>query len=98
MIILFELTGKLNKKQIYDRLKKASAQSHFQVYYGNQLPNKWRANNAQRFGPIVVIADPRYVFQDKYGSQKRYEKEFGIKGKIEIPKLEDSCLLNFVFS
>lgn len=65
-----------------NKLKKASQQNgHFNVYSNDELPKRWHANNADRIGPITVVADEKYAFQDMYDSALYYEKIFNISSK-----------------
>lgn len=37
---------------------------NFAVYTKANVPKAWKMMNEGRFGPIVVVAKPKYAFQD----------------------------------
>ncbi|XP_037044924.1 ectonucleotide pyrophosphatase/phosphodiesterase family member 5-like isoform X2 [Bradysia coprophila] len=62
-----------------DRLKKAAAKNgHFNAYSNEELPKRWHVQNTDRMGPITVVADEKYAFQDMYDNAIYYEKAFNI--------------------
>lgn len=51
--------------EICHKLKKAGRRdTRFTAYDIKSLPSRWRIQNAQRFGPCVVVANPPCAFQD----------------------------------
>lgn len=53
--------------RIFTKLSKAAEQNgHFNVYNQKNLPRRWHVNNTRRMGPIIVVADPHYGFQDLF--------------------------------
>lgn len=74
------ITGKFNIT--LGKLKKAAAQNgHFNAYSNDELPERWHVRNAERMGPITVVAEEKYAFQDMYDNAMYYEKEFNISSK-----------------
>lgn len=50
---------------IIKRLEKGAAENgHFHVYGLWNYPNRWHLENNNRMGPIIVVADVNYAFQD----------------------------------
>lgn len=43
----------------------AVSNGHFKVYTQDNLPDEWRLMNKERFGPIIIVAEPKYAFQDQ---------------------------------
>lgn len=56
----------------------AKTNTHFKIYNKDTILQRWHANNTQRFGPIVAVADIGYAFQDMYDEAKWYEKTFNV--------------------
>ena len=50
----------------------------FKVYLNEELPERWFFNNKYRVGPISVVAEVKYGFQDMYEAAKFYEKAYNI--------------------
>ncbi|MBI1366107.1 MAG: alkaline phosphatase family protein [Alphaproteobacteria bacterium] len=46
---------------IYEKLAKASGRGHFKVYRREHLPARWRLDNPDRTGDIVVVADEGWL-------------------------------------
>jgi len=46
---------------VYDRLAAASHAAPFKVYRREHLPDRWRMNNLDRTGDIVVVAEPGWM-------------------------------------
>lgn len=66
-------------QSIYDKLLNASQSlKNFKVYLNDELPERWHFNNKYRVGPITVVADISFGFQDMYDSAKWYEKVYNI--------------------
>ncbi|MEX6632481.1 alkaline phosphatase family protein [Hyphococcus lacteus] len=55
LIHIFEDGGDI--EAIYDALAEASLMNHFTVYRRENLPARWHANNSDRTGDLVVVAD-----------------------------------------
>lgn len=71
-----------NEKLVYEQLVNASKnEGHFQVYTNNELLERWKYRNDQRTGPITVVADVNYGFNDLYDSTKHYENLFNVTCK-----------------
>lgn len=78
--ILCNVTGKYDVT--LDKLKKAAAENgHFNAFSNDELPKRWHVQNAERMGPITVVADDKYAFQDMYDSAIYYEKTYNISSK-----------------
>lgn len=56
----------------------AAANGHFKVYTMETLPARWKCSNDQRMGPIAVVADIKYGFQDMFGWLPMYAAKFNI--------------------
>lgn len=68
--------------EIYKELKKASeATKNFKVYLNNEFPDRWHFHNKYRVGPITVVAEIKYGFQDMIDAANWYEKAFNITVK-----------------
>lgn len=50
----------------------------------SNLPARWHANNRRRMGPILVVADINYAFQDMVAAAKMYEDKFNVPCKYYI--------------
>lgn len=59
---------------IIKRLEYGAAENgHFHVYGSWNYPNRWHLENNQRMGPIIVVADVNYAFQDQSESTQTIE-------------------------
>lgn len=68
---------------IYTNLSRASeSNGHFKVYKNDELLERWHIRNEQRTGPISLLADLGYAFQDMWNLINWYKKEFNITGNI----------------
>lgn len=56
---------------------------NFKAYTDEQLPERWRVMNKQRFGPCTVVAEPDYAFQDMYEYALWFHKKHGITSKLK---------------
>lgn len=73
------------ESEIFEKLTKAAKENgHFKVYNKENILARWHANNTQRFGPIVAVADVPYAFQDMYDEAKWYEKEFNVTSELSF--------------
>lgn len=52
----------------------AVKQGKFKVYTSEDIPPEWNMLNDDRFGPILIIADPGYAFQDEFNLTKWVEE------------------------
>lgn len=69
------------ESEIFANLTKAADKNgHFKVYNHKNIPARWHANNANRMGPILAVADVGYGFQDMIDTAKYFEKRFNITG------------------
>lgn len=60
----------------------ASKHGHFKVYDKHTVPDRWRMEQNDRFGPIIVVADLSYVFKkDMEKFSNWIQKDFGVPGK-----------------
>lgn len=59
----------------------ASQNGNFKVYTQSTIPREWNMMNADRFGPILVIAEPGYAFQDEIGLADWVDKTEGKPSK-----------------
>lgn len=68
---------------IYQKLKFAAEKtSTFKVYKKEDIPKKYHYGNNTRIGPIFVIAEVGYAFQNLYDAIEYYKKKFNITGII----------------
>lgn len=74
---------------VLNSLREASkASGHFTVYKNEELPERWHYQNQDRVGPITIVADLGYIFNDFYDHLDYYKKhnitnpkgEFGVHG------------------
>lgn len=66
-------------KEFYEILEKAASENgHFKVYTGDTILQRWHANNTQRMGPILAVADMGWAFQDMYLEAEWYRKAFNV--------------------
>lgn len=72
---VFQVVPEEGKEQlILTNLTDASkVNGHFKVYSDADLPDRWKYENQQRCGPITVVADLNYGFQDRYRIAAKYE-------------------------
>lgn len=57
--------GKL--QNVLKSLKEAEKKvGHFKTYTNEELPDRWHFRNDQRVGPITVVADRGFIFNDFY--------------------------------
>jgi ectonucleotide pyrophosphatase/phosphodiesterase family member 5 len=69
---------------IYDKLMTESkSKRNFEVYLDETLPERWHFHNKIRTGPITVVADLGFGFQDMFASAKWYEKQYKIPYSLE---------------
>lgn len=67
---------------IYNLLKNASKlYDNFKVFYNNELFTKWHYRNDRRTGPITIVANVGYGFNDMKKSKKFYEHLFNVTCK-----------------
>lgn len=67
---------------VYNELKKASeSMKTFKVYLDEDLPERWHYRNKYRVGPLTVVAEIKYGFQDMFEAAKWYEKAYNIPVK-----------------
>jgi hypothetical protein len=71
-----------NFNQVYEAFKNASEGLNFTVYKKEELPEDWHFGKSRRIGPIVLITDLGYVFDDFYRAIISYNEEFNLTGKI----------------
>lgn len=89
---LFEIAGLLD--EIYKNLTRgAQKNGHFKVYTPTTLPKRLRAANARRIGPLFVVADLNYTFQDIYDTAVYMWKQYNITSKTVIPMRDDRRFL-----
>ncbi|KAG5680364.1 hypothetical protein PVAND_009873 [Polypedilum vanderplanki] len=75
--IVPKIENELDK--IYEKLLNVSnIMKTFKVFLNNELPERWHFSNKYRVGPITVVAELKYGFQDMYESAKWYEKAYNI--------------------
>jgi ectonucleotide pyrophosphatase/phosphodiesterase family member 5 len=66
-------------EEIYEKLQNESkSRKTFKAYRNSDLPQRWRFNNKYRVGPITVVAELKYGFQDMYEEAKWYEKAYNV--------------------
>ncbi|XP_055677185.1 ectonucleotide pyrophosphatase/phosphodiesterase family member 5-like isoform X1 [Lutzomyia longipalpis] len=71
------IAGKFD--DVYGELKKgAQVNGHFKVYSNGELLKRWHFNNSARTGPITVLADAGYAFQDMYEAAEWYAKKYNV--------------------
>ncbi|XP_048261105.1 bis(5'-adenosyl)-triphosphatase enpp4 isoform X1 [Bombus terrestris] len=64
---------------IYQKLKQAALKSKtFRVFKRNEIPKKYHYGNNTRVGPIFVIAEIGYAFQNLLDNIEYYKKKFNI--------------------
>lgn len=64
---------------IYQNLKSAAEETlNFKVYRRHEIPQKYHYGNNKRVGPIFVIANVGYAFQNLYDTIEYYKKKFNI--------------------
>ncbi|KAL0102054.1 hypothetical protein PUN28_018535 [Cardiocondyla obscurior] len=74
---IFPHPGK--EKIIYEKLKSAAEQTKtFKVYRREDIPKKYNYGNNTRVGPIFVIAEVGYAFQNLYDTIDLYKQKFNI--------------------
>ncbi|XP_011169076.1 ectonucleotide pyrophosphatase/phosphodiesterase family member 5 [Solenopsis invicta] len=74
---IFPHSGK--EEIIYQKLKFAAEQTKtFKVYKREDIPKKYHYGNNTRVGPIFVIAEVGYAFQNLYDAIEFYKQKFNI--------------------
>ncbi|XP_020280186.1 ectonucleotide pyrophosphatase/phosphodiesterase family member 5-like [Pseudomyrmex gracilis] len=74
---IFPHPGK--EEMIYQSLKTAANRTKtFKVYKREDIPKKYHYGNNTRVGPIFVIAEVGYAFQNLYESIEYYKKHFNV--------------------
>lgn len=64
---------------IVQRLECAAAEiGHFHVYTNETIPERWHLQNEQRFGPIIVVADLNYGFQDQNVNAEKFLRLYDV--------------------
>lgn len=67
------------EEAIYEKLKSAAEQTKtFKVYKREDIPKKYHYGNNTRVGPIFVIAEVGYAFQNLYDTIEYYKRKFNI--------------------
>lgn len=70
---------------IYEKLKSIAEETKtFKVYKREDIPKKYHYGNNTRVGPIFVIAEVGYAFQNLYKNIEYYRKKFNITGKLVL--------------
>lgn len=70
---------------IYQKLKLGAEQTKtFKVYKREDIPKKYHYGNNTRVGPIFVIAEVGYAFQNLYDVIEYYKEKFNITGIFTI--------------
>lgn len=65
--------------EIFVNLTKAADRNgHFKVYNHETLLERWHANNPQRMGPILSVADDGYAFQDLWDEARAREEKYNV--------------------
>ncbi|XP_033178652.1 bis(5'-adenosyl)-triphosphatase enpp4 isoform X3 [Bombus impatiens] len=68
---------------IYQTLKQAALKSKtFRVFKRDEIPKKYHYGNNTRIGPIFVIAEIGYAFQNLLDNIEYYKKKFNITGYL----------------
>jgi len=66
-------------------LKSAAEQTKtFKVYKREDIPKKYHYGNNTRVGPIFVIAEVGYAFQNLYDTIEFYKQKFNITGNFVL--------------
>ncbi|XP_076174778.1 ectonucleotide pyrophosphatase/phosphodiesterase family member 5 isoform X2 [Ptiloglossa arizonensis] len=74
---IFPNPGK--EEEVYQALKQAAEQTMtFKVYKRQEIPQKYHYGNNTRVGPIFVIAELGYAFQNLFDNIEFYKKKFNI--------------------
>lgn len=69
------------EEEVYQALKQAAEQTMtFKVYKRQEIPQKYHYGNNTRVGPIFVIAELGYAFQNLFDNIEFYKKKFNITG------------------
>jgi ectonucleotide pyrophosphatase/phosphodiesterase family member 5 len=64
---------------LYQKLfAEANKSKNFSVYLNKNLPERWKFANNDRTGPITVVANLGFGFQDMFQSADWYEKTYNI--------------------
>lgn len=58
----------------------AETNRHYKVFTKEEYPPLWHYNNTERTGPITVLADPPYAFQDMFTAAENYKKTYNVSG------------------
>lgn len=81
--IFFKIFCLEKEELIYQKLKIAAEQTNtFKVYKREDIPKKYHYGNNTRIGPIFIIAEVGYAFQNLYTAIDYYKKHFNITGII----------------
>lgn len=65
--------------KIYNKLKaEAEKSGKFKVYINTTLPDRWHFHNKIRTGPITVVADLGFGFQDMFKAAEWYKTAYNI--------------------
>lgn len=76
------------EEQVLSEISEAAKRNgHFQVYTNETLPDRWHLANAHRTGPLTVVADVKYAFQDMWKALEYYKKAFNISRLFFIYKI-----------
>ena len=62
-------------------MKASTSNGHFKVYNNSNLPDRWNFKNKDRVGPITVVAEIKYGFQDMFQSIEYYRKTYNISSE-----------------
>lgn len=71
----FYFLGK--EDEVFKKLKLfALNNTHFQVYKRSEIPVNFHYKKCSRAPPIMVLAEPKYAFQDLYEGIKWYKTHY----------------------
>uniref|UniRef100_A0A182Q0V7 Ectonucleotide pyrophosphatase/phosphodiesterase n=1 Tax=Anopheles farauti TaxID=69004 RepID=A0A182Q0V7_9DIPT len=71
---------KQQTSELYRQLKRAAdTDGRFDVYMLENLPARWRYNNTRRTGPITVVAQLGYGFDDMWQTVEMYRKKYDVE-------------------
>ena len=54
----------------------------FRVYKREEIPKKYHYGNNTRIGPIFVIAEIGYAFQNLLDTIEYYKRKFNVTGRL----------------
>lgn len=86
-LIIIKLSTVSQTDAIYKKLLQTSEDlKNFKVYTKDNILPRWHMYNEQRFGPIIVVAEDNYAFDDMWIFAEAYKKKLNVSREFLLNK------------